>query len=39
MKDAINYIFNIEEDKNLKDYTSAQRYAVYLLTNGKITYF
>lgn len=40
MKDAINYIFNIEEDKNLKDYTSAQRYAVYLIKQmGKLHTF
>ena len=35
IKDAINYIFNIEEDEKLKDYTSAQRYAVYLIKQRK----
>lgn len=40
MKDAINYIFNIEEDENLNDYTSAQRYAVYLIKQmGKLRTF
>ena len=40
MKDAINYIFNIEEDEKLKDYTSAQRYAVYLIKQmGKLHTF
>lgn len=40
MKDAINYIFNIKEDEKLKDYTSAQRYAVYLIKQmGKLHTF
>ena len=40
MKNAINYIFNIEEDEKLKDYTSAQRYAVYLIKQmGKLHTF
>jgi hypothetical protein len=40
IKDAINYIFNIEEDEKLKDYTSAQRYAVYLIKQkGKLHTF
>ena len=40
MKNAINYIFNIEEDENLKDFTSAQRYAVYLIKQmGKLHTF
>lgn len=40
MKDTINYIFNIEEDENLKDYTSVQRYAVYLIKQiGKLHTF
>ena len=40
MKDAIDYIFNIEDNEKLKDYTSAQRYAVYLIKQkGKLHTF
>ena len=37
IKDAIHYIYNIDEIENLKDFSYAERYAVYLIKNmGKL---
>ena len=37
IKDAIHYIYNIDEIENLKEFSYAERYAVYLIKNmGKL---
>ena len=37
IKDAVNYIYNINENEDLKPFTHSQRYAVYLIKRkGKL---
>ena len=37
IKDSVNYIYNIDENKDLKPFTHSQRYAVYLIKRkGKL---
>lgn len=37
IKDAVHYIYNIDEIENLKEFSYAERYAVYLIKNmGKL---
>ena len=36
--DAVNYIYNINENEQLKPFTHSQRYAVYLIKKKKANY-
>lgn len=37
IRDAVHYIYNIDEIENLKEYSHSERYAVYLIKNmGKL---